>query len=513
MNEASGLMTQLIETYRGLLTSIIAALPRVLTGIVLVVVAFLIAKIVERVLRFVLTRLKFDDLLGRVGMDSSLQKMGVTQSLNVALPRVVFYLLLFLFAQSAAQALGLQAISDAIGGFLAYLPNVVAALLLVIVGSLGGQFAGSATSRAAREAGIDYAGALGNLVSMLILFIAGIMALSQLKIHTDIIRLVTLCTLAGLALAFGLSFGLGTRDITRNIVAGFYARTIFRTGEEIEIRGERGVLKAITPTQALIEREDRTVVFSNGTFRNPMIVRIASFAYQKGFGGHFHNDNSITALRDIPGLVVACPSRGDDAVGMLRTCMALAQVDGRVVLFLEPIALYMTKDLYAPKDGGWQFAFPPPEQAVPFGHERVYEPEHRDLAILTFGNGVPLSLRAARTLRDEHQIRARVVDLRWLAPLNEESIVRQANECGRVLVVDEGRRSGGLSEAVITTVVTRCAPGLPLQRVVGEDTYIPLGPAALHMLPNEKQVVEAARALARSEAVRAPTNVTPPAPT
>jgi 2-oxoisovalerate dehydrogenase E1 component len=82
--------------------------------------------------------------------------------------------------------------------------------------------------------------------------------------------------------------------------------------------------------------------FSNGAFRNPMIVRIASLAYQKGFGGHFHNDNSITALRDIPWLVVACPSRGDDAVGMLRTCAALAHVYGRVVLFLEPIALYMT---------------------------------------------------------------------------------------------------------------------------------------------------------------------------
>jgi 2-oxoisovalerate dehydrogenase E1 component len=59
--------------------------------------------------------------------------------------------------------------------------------------------------------------------------------------------------------------------------------------------------------------------FSNGQFRNPMVVRIAGLAYQKGFGGHFHNDNSFTALRDIPGLVIACPSRGDDAAGMLRT--------------------------------------------------------------------------------------------------------------------------------------------------------------------------------------------------
>jgi len=85
--------------------------------------------------------------------------------------------------------------------------------------------------------------------------------------------------------------------------------------------------------------------FSNGQYQNPMVVRIQGWAYQKGFGGHFHNDNSVAALRDVPGLILATPARGDDAVKMMRTCMALAKVDGRVIAFIEPIALYMTKDL------------------------------------------------------------------------------------------------------------------------------------------------------------------------
>src|SRR5690554_5241597 len=138
--------------------------------------------------------------------------------------------------------------------------------------------------------------------------------------------------------------------------------------------------------------------FSNGQYRNPMVMRIASLGYQRGFGGHFHNDNSVTALRDIPGLVVGCPSRGDDAATMLRTLMALAKVDGRVCAFLEPIALYMTKDLYEPGDGGWLTRYPPPGEAMVLGEERVYEPEAGDLVIFTFGNGVPMSLRAAREI-------------------------------------------------------------------------------------------------------------------
>ena len=67
-----------------------------------------------------------------------------------------------------------------------------------------------------------------------------------------------------------------------------------------------------------------------------MIIRIAGLAYQKGFGGHFHNDNSLAVLRDIPGIIIACPSNGSDAVHMLRECIRLCHEEQRVVIFLEP---------------------------------------------------------------------------------------------------------------------------------------------------------------------------------
>ncbi len=241
-----------------------------------------------------------------------------------------------------------------------------------------------------------------------------------------------------------------------------------------------------------------TQFFSSGQFRNPMVLRIASLAYQKGFGGHFHNDNSIAALRDIPGLAIACPSRGDDAVGMLRTAAAMAHVDGRVVAYLEPIALYGTKDLYEEKDNEWCFAYPDPGTAIPFGEGRVYDEGATDLAILTYGNGVRLSLRAARTLAEKHAIRARVLDLRWLNPIPIDWFVPHVAACERVLVVDEGRRTGGVGEALITAVVERVVTARPLRRVAGEDSYIPLGPAADHVLPSEAGIVAAAAELAGS---------------
>ncbi len=331
--------------------------------------------------------------------------------------------------------------------------------------------------------------------------------------------------------------------------------------------------------------------FSNGQFANPMVVRIASMGYQKGFGGHFHNDNSIAALRDIPGLVIALPARGDDAVKMLRTCLALAKVNGRVVAFLEPIALYMTKHLHDESDGLWQFKYPGPHEFIPLGEGAVYTGDAimdptvvaagaagaseagesgmdsragtearstgalagtearstgalagtearstgpragtearstgqkgnrkphsgaglraresaEDLTIITFGNGLYLSLRAARTLADEHGVRARVVDLRWLAPLNVDFIVQQARHTGRALVVDECRRSGGMGEPILACLAERTAGTVAMARITGEDTYIPLAAAANLVLPSEQAIVVAALGLLRAAAPPAAT--------
>ncbi len=146
--------------------------------------------------------------------------------------------------------------------------------------------------------------------------------------------------------------------------------------------------------------------FSRGRFRNPVVVRIAGLGYQEGFGGHFHNDNAVGALRDIPGVIIAVPAHPEDAAAMLRTCLAAAEADGSVCVFLEPIALYHARDAAADGDGGWLAPYPPPGDwaagHVPAGRARVYPGPGgaADLSIITFGNGLRLSLRVARRLRE-----------------------------------------------------------------------------------------------------------------
>ncbi|WP_280481826.1 thiamine pyrophosphate-dependent enzyme [Nocardia cyriacigeorgica] len=228
--------------------------------------------------------------------------------------------------------------------------------------------------------------------------------------------------------------------------------------------------------------------FSEGRYRNPMVVRVAGLAYQRGFGGHFHNDNSVAALRDIPGLVVAVPARADDAAALLRTCVSAARVDGRVCVIVEPIALYHHRDLYESGDDGWLAPATAPWH-VPIGRARAYG-DGTNLTIVTFGNGVPMSLRVARRLA-ARGVDARVLDLRWLAPLPHDDLLHHAEITGRVLVADETRRSGGVAESVYAALLDAGFTGR-MSRVTSADSFVPLGPAASTVLLDEPAIEAAA---------------------
>ncbi|KAA0081227.1 MFS transporter [Mycolicibacterium sp. P9-64] len=234
--------------------------------------------------------------------------------------------------------------------------------------------------------------------------------------------------------------------------------------------------------------------FSNRQYRNPMVVRVAGYGYQKGFGGHFHNDNSIAALRDIPGVVIASPSRPDDAAAMMHACVAAAKEAGIVCIFVEPIALYHTRDLHDDGDDAWLATYPTADAVAPIGRARVYG-DGKDLTIVTFGNGLRMSLRVARRLECS-DIAARVVDLRWLAPLPVEDVLREAAATGKVLIVDETRETGGVGEGVLATLNAGGFSGA-VNRVASLDGFIPLGDAALQVLLSEETIEAAAIKLAR----------------
>ncbi|MDP2739728.1 MAG: thiamine pyrophosphate-dependent enzyme [Pseudorhodobacter sp.] len=231
--------------------------------------------------------------------------------------------------------------------------------------------------------------------------------------------------------------------------------------------------------------------FSQGQYTNPMVLRIAGLGYQRGFGGHFHNDNSVAVLRDIPGLVLACPSNGADAARMLRECVRLAREEQRLVVFLEPIALYPMRDLHAEKDGAWMCRYPDPDERIALGEVGVTG-TGADLAVVTFANGNYLSQQALPRL-EAAGVKTRIIDLRWLSPLPEAGLLAAVQGCRHILIVDETRRSGGVAEALMALLAERTTT--PTARLTATDSFIATGPAYGATLPSADSIFQAALAL------------------
>jgi len=266
MNGEFTLKTAVTDVLAHLSEALVGFVPRALTALTVFILGLILAKLASRGIRTMFTRFKIDDLLERVGFTATLKKMGLQETPGSVLARLVYYLLVLLFAQSAAQAVGLTAVTDAIDSFFSYLPNIVAAFIVLLIGMMISQFAGGAVTRSARDSGVEFAPVLGRSVAALILFVVAIMAVAQLRIDTGVIYMVVQLLFGGIALALALSFGLGTRDVTRNLVAGFYARKVFLVGEEIEMDGQTGVLVGITALQTLLERDGRTISVPNHVF-------------------------------------------------------------------------------------------------------------------------------------------------------------------------------------------------------------------------------------------------------
>lgn len=249
--------------------------------------------------------------------------------------------------------------------------------------------------------------------------------------------------------------------VTRNLQREFGNHRCFNTPlDEIGVLGravghcyqgrrpmpEIQFLDYISPAyQVLKDKITTTYQRSGGLYKMPMVIRTTYGGYKQGAGAFWHSEGNLGTWMNIPGLLIAVPSNAYDAAGLLKTAWATDDP----VLFCESVALYNRRDWE-----GVPMETPIPEidELIPFGVAKVYHEEHSDVGIITYGATLQMSRKAAEVLK-EKGIHARIVDLRTVKPMDEETIIRTAKECGKVLVVTEDRFHGGAA-ATIASIIT-----------------------------------------------------------
>lgn len=262
-----------LEVLRQLGTGAVNYAPRLVTALILTLIGWIIARIAEVVLSQVFHRAGADAALEKAGLMDSFQRLGIREPMRRLVPKMLYWLTLLVFIQSAAEMVGMTQIAGGITGFFAFLPNLFSAMIILILGNAFGQFCGRAVTGYARDSGVAFARSLGSAISGFVLFVVAIVALGQLHVDTRILNILTIVVFSGLSLGFALTFGLGTRDTTRNLVAGFYARRLFGAGQRVEIAGQRGTLRAISAMQTLLDFEGNTIALPNSAFLDQVVRR------------------------------------------------------------------------------------------------------------------------------------------------------------------------------------------------------------------------------------------------
>ena len=204
--------------------------------------------------------------------------------------------------------------------------------------------------------------------------------------------------------------------------------------------------------------------------------------------GPYHSQNTEAWFYRTPGLKIVVPSTPYDA----RALLAAAVADPDPVLYFEHIALYRDPKIKQTLDA-------PARAALPLGHAAVRR-LGSDLTILTYGAFAHLARRVAQSLADEDGAEATVIDLRSLVPLDRQMVLAAARHTGRVLIVHEDTRTGGIGESLAALIQEEVFEHLDAPvRVVGAlDTPVPYAPSLEEaFLPSEEQTLHAARLLIR----------------
>ena len=238
-------------------------LPRVAGALLILIAGWLIARSLQAVLGGLLRRVGLDRLAERSGIAGMLKEASLDSSLAYLLARVVYWIVLLIFIIAAMDSLGLPGVGDTLGRLVGYLPNLVGAALILLLGSTVARIAGDFVTTFSSRAEVPSGDILGQVVRYVIVAFSAILALEQLGIETTLLISTAIAIISGTTLALAIGFGIGSRELARNILSGYHVRDAFKTGQHIQIRGHSGELVEIGTVKSRLKTEEGVITLPN----------------------------------------------------------------------------------------------------------------------------------------------------------------------------------------------------------------------------------------------------------
>lgn len=235
---------------------ILELLPNVIAMVAVLVVGYLIAKIVARGVAAISDAIGLQTAAERSGLLASMRQVGIDRSISWVIGRIVFWLLMFVFLTAAFNILGLETVSSATQQVVAFIPRLLVATVVVVIGLLVAAFLRGVIATSADRIGVSYAERLAAGCYYVLALMTFIAAFDQLGIEFALLKELILIAFAAVAIGFGLAFGLGGREVMAGILAGYYTRQRLHAGDHVTIGGMEGTVREVGPVATIIETEE-----------------------------------------------------------------------------------------------------------------------------------------------------------------------------------------------------------------------------------------------------------------
>ena len=271
MKEIPNLQEILTKTVLTILDQTIAFFTNLVVAIVILLIGFLIAKLVFTIIKKVLAKTGFDKIGESFGNIGIIKQTGIEIKLSAVVSKGLYFYILLVFITVAVQILGVASLSNVFTSLVDFVPQMVVALVVLMIGVVVSDALKNLVISICQSFNIPSGRLLGNIVFFFLLIIFVINTLGQIGINTELLQSSFNIIVGGIILAFGVGYGLASRDLMANILSSFYTKNRYKEGQVIKIDDIKGIILKMDNTSITLKTEDATIVImplQNLQFKN-----------------------------------------------------------------------------------------------------------------------------------------------------------------------------------------------------------------------------------------------------
>lgn len=234
----------------------IGIVPQIVAMLFVIVVGYVAARFVGKAIATLAEKLGLQNAADQSGLADSMHRMGIQRNVPAIIGTIVFWLLMCVFLMAGFNILGLQAVSEAMQAIVAYIPKLLVATVVIVVGLLVASFLRGVVATSTDRVGLSYAEYLANGCYYVFAVLTFIAAFNQLGLQFELLEQLILIAFGALAVGFALSFGLGGRDVMAGILAGYYVRQRLHAGDHVSVGHMEGTVREVGPVATIVETEE-----------------------------------------------------------------------------------------------------------------------------------------------------------------------------------------------------------------------------------------------------------------